>query len=373
MNGTNYNFETPSDEAREICRLLKNSHNVILSGPPGVGKSRLMLEVKYWFEKKSTANPAYNPQKNKNPLPKDGGEQEIDFIPGFDKKNRKVWDMTFHQGTKNKDFMRGLSPTIYGQFQVTSGPFYEALIHAQKEDSASLIIIDEFNRGPAVAIFGDLLSSIESDKRLSPDGTKTNATLSTYVLNDEGDSKPIFIPYHLYILTCMNEADTSVEPIDIAFRRRFQNYRLSPNYSVLNQYFSIAENMELPEAPSDPGHVYKALVSAFIKVNDFISWTRADEFQVGHGVIMLVSDTTSLPRDLPGAISYASDAWGKIYAYLREIYYSDTKLLSEVLITRSGYFSLKDKLIGENHSFKLEESKRINHSNVYQFLKEISS
>lgn len=371
MTQVNGEFSVPSADSKEVCRLLKSQHNVILSGPPGVGKSRLMLEVKHWFTSNSSSGPAYNPRKNENPFPKVGTNTNDDFIPGFNKKDRKAWDITFHQGTKYKDFLRGISPTTDGKFQVTSGPFYEALVHATKPDCASLLIIDEFNRGPAVAIFGDLLAAIEPDKRLSREGKITPKSLSIFTLDDEGKNKAVHLPHDLYILACMNEADTSVEPIDVAFRRRFQNFRMEPKYNVLLDYFSITEKDTLPEIPQDFSDIYLSLVRTLISINSFISWTKGDEFQIGHGVVMLASPE-GVPKVPEAAAKFSLDCWSKIFANLKEIYYGDSRLLAELLKTSGNFFNLKEKFIGEGHSSRLEVEKQLTPENIYTFLRMVS-
>jgi hypothetical protein len=177
-----------NEEIESILALWRNRKNVIVQGPPGVGKS---------FAARRLARALIN---SNDP--------------------ERIGTVQFHQSYSYEDFIEGFRPTETG-FTLKPGKFRRFCEHAAGFPNHDFVyIIDEINRGNLSKILGELMLLIEHDKR-DPEWAMPLA------YSDE----PFFVPSNVYLMGLMNTADRSLSVVDYALRRRFAFVDLEPKFN----------------------------------------------------------------------------------------------------------------------------------------------
>jgi 5-methylcytosine-specific restriction protein B len=359
---------TIAEHVENLLRGLSSSKNVLLLGPPACGKSMLMAETAREFTGNRQTVAALQPE-DAVPLPAVQVNNIPVWMPSPDRTDRRVFQITFHQGTKHRDFVSGIIPNLLqgeSGFRVIHGLLMEANEHALA-GGASLIMIDEMNRGPAVSIFGDTLTAIESDKRLDDNNSLLYTSAPFKVFNaTTGEPTDVYLSPHVYLLASMNEADTSVEALDIAFLRRFKSQRLHPSVQAIQDFFEF-EFDEIPEQATTSEHIVIALVNAWSKINEKISLGKGAAFQIGHGVIL----GKKKPVDLNEAKAWAVDCWLSIDALIKEMFYGNDQSLAIILNAKpANNYKFTELQFGDEMIDKLIEPE-ITIDNIYSILREI--
>lgn len=281
--------------------------NPILFGPPGTGTiyqvSTRSLEILY----------------NRT------SEKLEDFQEKYKEyqQNGQIRFITFYQSFSYEDFIEGLRSdgTAFvpkdGVFkQIVIDALYAGLTSAnnQLEDyetrkekvmeafkqkdafnfhSANrfIMIIDEINRANISKVFGELITLLEEDKRL----TKENET--RVKLPYSGDT--FVLPPNIYIIGTMNTADRSIALMDTALRRRFGFEKIVPLPSLLTQ----VEDIDLP--------------TLLHRMNQRIEALYIRDHRIGHAYFINVGTLDELIMTMQNKIipllqDYFYDDWEKI-------------------------------------------------------------
>jgi 5-methylcytosine-specific restriction protein B len=217
--------------------LLKRKKNIILQGPPGVGKTFIARKLAYEIMKQV--------------------------------KDTNIEMVQFHQSYSYEDFIQGLRPTKKGSFDLRDGIFYsfcqKALAHPERP---FFFIIDEINRGNLSKIFGELMMLIEADKR------KEKFALKLTYAEDEEDR--FYVPDNICIIGTMNTADRSLAIVDYALRRRFAFVSLQPDYGT--NFRSFLGDKGMSEGMVE--HICSSLTKLNTKIKDDLN--LGEGFQIGH-------------------------------------------------------------------------------------------
>jgi hypothetical protein len=212
--------------------------------------------------------------------------------------------ITFHQKYSYEDFIEGIKPLLQDndveepigdlQFELKKGIFYNSCLEALKlvgyesfkecyndrienriakfEEAKKIpvkqfaLFIDEINRANISAVFGELITLLEDDKRIGADN-------EMWVELPYSNEK-FCVPGNLYVIGTMNTADRSIAMLDIALRRRFEFKALYPLYPESEWWASLLESI------NQAVYNWKKNPDFFIGHAFFINKPEADKIRI---------------------------------------------------------------------------------------------
>jgi len=222
------------DDLRELIDALDPaegaSRQVVLTGPPGTGKT--------WVAK-----------------------QVVRFLTKGDLSRSKL--VQFHPSYSYEQFIEGLRPVVKGggiDFQRVDGVVLKLSKECKASPERRFLIIDEINRANLPRVLGELLYLFEyRDETVDLQFT-------------EGFK----LPKNLVFFGTMNTADRSIRSIDVALRRRFDFIECAADPRILESFY--LKSGRINEVTD--------LVEGFKSLNDFLKEQLDEYHQIGHTFFM---------------------------------------------------------------------------------------
>ncbi len=176
----------------DIISAVERSHQIILIGPPGTGKTHLAM----WAAHKLT---------NK----------------GIDGS----WILVqFHKSYRYDDFVERVVIKRKGssfELVVESQVFVKLCDYArQNPDKKFVLVIDEINRADVGSVFGELIYAIE---------------YRGYPVSLAYSGRLLKVPENLYIIATANDIDRGTFDLGVALRRRFEVVRIDVSVEMLEE------------------------------------------------------------------------------------------------------------------------------------------
>ncbi|WP_300261015.1 AAA family ATPase [Clostridium sp.] len=320
--------ESPRKEDMENIKEVKNSYkhmdestkNFILYGPPGTGKTYNVINKAIEIIDRDSYDEI-----------KDSRERILNRYKQL-VESGQIEFCTFHQSYGYEEFIEGLKSDGNGNFVTEDGVLKKIAIRASydslkkdlkrglkggeelgyeekkeivleninredafRDNKKYVLIIDEINRGNISKIFGELITLLEEDKRIS---TTNHVTVSLPYTKEQ-----FALPSNLYIIGTMNTSDKSIAQIDVALRRRFSFEEMMPSYEDLGEVDEI--------------EVYRLLE----KINNRVEFLLDRDHLIGHAYFVKINTLEELIFTM----------LNKIIPLLQEYFYGDNEKVGMVL------------------------------------------
>ncbi|MEZ4939012.1 MAG: AAA family ATPase [Crocinitomicaceae bacterium] len=277
------------------------------------------------------------------------------FNPQKGKSLKRYEFVTFHQSYSYEDFIEGIKPVMADEgtesedlkYEIKSGIFKELCKRAESDpENTYALFIDEINRGNVSAIFGELITLIEDDKRK---GMENQVTLVLPY-----SRLKFSVPQNLHIIGTMNTADRSVEALDTALRRRFTFKEMMPNPELLKE--------------KEVGGI--SLQKVLETINERVEMLIDRDHTIGHSYFINLKENKQALADafndkiIPLLQEYFYGDYGKIGLVLGKGFVSVKKAKNDVFAD----FSYENSTDFISNSYEL---KKVDETTIIEALKEL--
>ncbi|MCA8135666.1 AAA family ATPase [Burkholderia cepacia] len=322
----------------KIQEALKREPNVLLVGPPGTGKTVALEDLQALYD---------------DPIPEgallfDTSAWENAWeVKGAESRSEVL---VFHPSYSYENFVAGLYPTTTAQgisLEAKPGPLLCLSHWVGNGNREALLVIDEFNRGSAAAIFGDCLSLLDKDKRSSSTNIGARITrpyigqrmpvpviYRNVATTEELIADDVRLPTGVHIVAAMNSTDRSVAPLDAAMRRRFTVIRVGPDYEALAARLGLTAGQyghALPQPSSvdnwQTDDVSRLAVQILKALNDRIEFCLGEDFLLGHALLWHI--TADMPAERLQQLAQLIDS--KLIPTLRMTFVDQDEALAAIL------------------------------------------
>jgi len=262
-------------EFERLLRMLEQHKNLLLTGYSGVGKSLIARRL-------------------------------AAALTG-DTAGERIETIQFHRSYSFDDFVHGYRPSPNGM-ELRDGMFPRFCREALKDpDRKYAFVIDELNRCDAAAVFGEILTLLETDKR------RPEFAMPLLYVRLEGER--FYVPPNVYVVATMNPS-LSAFPADAGVLGRFAISEIHPAFgSESFLRYLKARGLTAPQASQ--------LAKAASEVNAKLHGLG---FQIGHGPFC-----TSAPmHDEPWQVWYTHVVEHRILPQIKGRLAGDASLADEI-------------------------------------------